>query len=136
MNINSAFPSTYLKASDLPPGGVVVTIDRVEIEPIGRDKELKPCIYFVGKEKGVVLNKTNSKKIMELVGSPDTEEWAGIQITLYPTETEFSGETVECIRVKSAAPPRVARSAAPARTPARATRPVAEPELDAEEIPF
>jgi hypothetical protein len=103
VNIDSAFPSNYLKASDLGSAAPVVTIERIEIEPIGRDREMKPVLYFAGKEKGLVLNKTNAKKIAELTGSKDTDEWAGCQIRIYATETEFSGETVECIRVKAAA---------------------------------
>jgi len=101
-NIDAVFPSNYLKASDLGDKSPLVTVDRVEIEPIGRDKEMKPVIYFQGKEKGLVLNKTNAKKIAELVGSKDTDDWTGCQIRIYATETEFGGETVECIRVKPA----------------------------------
>src|SRR5678816_1403114 len=102
-NINDSFPSNYLKASDLAGRAVVVTIDRVEFEPVGRDKEVKAVVYFVGKTKGVVLNKTNARKITEITGSALTEEWVGSAITIYPTETEFAGETVECIRVKPVA---------------------------------
>jgi hypothetical protein len=126
MNIDSAFPSNYLKASDLGDKSPVVTIDRIEVEPIGRDKEMKPVLYFQGKEKGVVLNKTNAKKIAELTGSKDTDDWAGCQIRLYASQTEFAGEMVECIRVKGAA----AAVAKPKAKP----EPVAEVEED--EIPF
>jgi len=102
MNIDKAFPSNYLKASDLGEAQPVVIIDRVEIEAIGRDKEMKPVVYFKGKEKGIVLNKTNSNKIVALTGSRDTDEWIGCKIRIFATETEFGGETVECIRVKAA----------------------------------
>ena len=74
----------------------------MEIEAIGRNKEMKPVLYFKGKEKGVVLNKTNAAKISGLLGSKDTDDWHGCQIRIYATETEFGGETVECIRVKAA----------------------------------
>ena len=99
-NINDAFPSNYLKASDLGGREVVVTIDRVTFEAVGREKEMKAVLYFVGKQKGIVLNKTNAKKIIEISGSAITEEWAGTSIKIYPTETEFGGETVDCIRIK------------------------------------
>lgn len=102
MNIDSAFPSKYLKASDLGEASPVVTIDRVEVEPVGRDKEIKPVLYFQGKAKGLILNKVNAKKIAELTGSKDTEDWTGCRIRIYATETEFGSETVECIRVKAA----------------------------------
>ena len=101
MNINNAFPSAYLKASDLGETQPVVSIDRVEVEPVGRDKDMKPVIYFAGKTKGMVLNKTNSRKIAEIAGSPDTDDWRGVQIKLFATEVDFQGETVEAIRVKA-----------------------------------
>jgi hypothetical protein len=130
VNIDSAYPSTYLKASDLGDKSPIVTIDRVEVEPIGRDKEIKPVIYFQGKEKGFVLNKTNAKKIADLTGSKDTEDWHGCQIRIYATETEFAGETVECIRVKAA-------GAAVKSKPK--SEPEPEPELDdafEDSVPF
>lgn len=130
MNIDSAFPSNYLKASDLGDKSPVVTIDRVEVEPIGRDKEIKPVIYFAGKEKGLVLNKTNAKKIAELTGSKDTEDWHGCQIRIYASQTEFAGDMVECVRVKAVGV--AAQKAAP--KPAPAPEPVADVEDD--EIPF
>lgn len=101
MNINDAFPSHYLKASDLGEAQPVVTIDRVEVEPVGRGKEMKPVVYFAGKQKGMVLNKTNSKKIAEIASSPDTDDWRGVEIKLFTTEVDFQGETVEAIRVKA-----------------------------------
>lgn len=127
MNIDSAFPSNYLKASDLGDKQPIVTIDRIEVEPIGRDKEIKPVIYFQGKEKGLVLNKTNAKKIAELTGSKDTDDWTGCQVRIYATETEFGGETVECIRVKAATAAKV-KPKQPEPEPVR--------DLDEEEIPF
>lgn len=125
MNIDSAFPSHYLKASDLGDKSPIVTIDRVEVEPIGRDKEIKPVLYFQGKDKGVVLNKTNAKKIAELTGSKDTEDWAGCQIRIYASQTEFAGDMVECIRVKAAGAP---AKAAPKPEPVE--------DLDESEVPF
>lgn len=138
-NIDDAFPSNYLKASDLKGTQPVVTIDRVEFEPIGRQREMKPVLYFVGKEKGVVLNKTNANKIAELCGARDTDEWTGFQIKLFATHVEFQGEQMEGIRVK-AAPPRAAQARQsapppppppPAREPGDDTEPLTE-----DDIPF
>lgn len=130
MNINDAFPSNYLKASDLGDAQPVVTIERVEVEPVGRGKEMKPVIYFAGKTKGMVLNKTNSKKIAEIAGSYDTDDWHGTQVKLFATEVDFQGETVEAIRIKSSA-------AKPGMRPQRQVEP--EPEfapITDDEIPF
>lgn len=101
MNINTAFPSKYLKASDLNDTTINVTIADIKIEQVGQDRDTKPVAYFKGKTKGLVLNKTNSRKIANIAGSPETDDWVGVAIAIFPTETEFAGETVECIRVKS-----------------------------------
>lgn len=126
MNINDAFPSNYLKASDLGEAQPVVTIERVEMEPVGRTKEMKPVVYFAGKQKGMVLNKTNSKKIAEIASSPDTDDWAGVAVKLYATEVDFQGETVEAIRIKSAT------AAKPKPKPAA----VPEYDINDSEVPF
>lgn len=121
-NIHDAFPSNYLKAADLQQRTITVTIEKVAFEQVGREREQKAVIYFAGKTKGLVCNKTNAKKLIEISGSALTEDWTGLSVALYPTETEFGGETVDCIRIKAApsqprlkpaatvAPPVVARS--------------------------
>ena len=144
MNINDAFPSNYLKASDLGDVQPVCTIDRIEVEPVGREKQMKPVLYFTGKTKGMVLNKTNSKKIAEIAGSNDTDDWHGVQVKLFATEVDFQGETVEAIRVKSPVKVKApARTAVPARRPAPPAHDfeadALEPEMAAisdDEIPF
>lgn len=100
MNISTAYPSNYLKADDLNGKSVTVVIQKVELEEIGqgRDKERKPVLYFRGKDKGVVLNKTNANTITKLYGG-ETDEWVGKAITLVPREVEFQGEMVLSIRV-------------------------------------
>ncbi len=101
-NIDDAFPSKYLKAGSLKGTEPIVVIDRVDYELVGEHRERKPVIYFRGKEKGMVLNKTNAMKIVQLSGSGDTDEWPGFRIRLYATETQYAGDTVDCIRVKAA----------------------------------
>lgn len=66
-------------------------------------KTKKPVVYFVGKEKGLALNKTNGKTIAALYGNR-TEDWTGKKITMFATTTAFGGDTVECIRIKPGIP--------------------------------
>lgn len=133
MNVNDAFPSKTLKASDLGNNLVTVTISHVEVEAMGRgkDAETKPVVYFAGKSKGLVLNKTNAKRIVEITGSPDTDHWKGHAITLYATETEFQGETVDCIRVKTPGPKAAAPRPAPAPPP-----PADDFQVTDDDVPF
>jgi len=97
MNIGSAFPSTYLKAADLQGRRVGVTIDKVVMEDIGG--EHKPVVKFQGKDRGIVLNKTNAAMIAEIANSEETDDWKGVKVVLYPTKTDFQGKRVDCIRV-------------------------------------
>lgn len=128
MNLDTAFPSNFLKASDLGQSQPVVTIDRVVIEAVGRNKDMKPVVYFKSKEKGLVLNKTNGNKIAAVLGSRDTDDWRGGRIRLYATETEFAGETVECIRVKEVG--------AKTKQPEPEPEPVAADLDDDDSVPF
>ena len=97
MNINLAFPSAYLKAADLQGRRVGVTIEKVVMEDIGGDQ--KPVVRFRGKDRGIVLNKTNAAMIAEITGTEETDEWKGAAVVLYPTKTDFQGKRVDCIRV-------------------------------------
>jgi len=97
MKINDMFPSKYLKCADLQGRSVKVTIDRIEVETLGENR--KPVIYFRGKEKGLVANRTNCNTIADMYGD-DTNGWAGKEITIYPTRVDFKGERVDSIRVQ------------------------------------
>lgn len=138
-NINDAFPSKFLSAHDLRGAEPIVTMDRVAYEPVGTDEEMKAVLYFRGKDKGLVLNKTNAYKITELMRSAITEEWAGQKIRLFATETQFAGKTVPCIRVK-AAPSAGHGSQPPQSTPAPPPHPsepfVGPDEITDSDIPF
>lgn len=97
MNINNAFPSNYLKASELQGRDITVTMNSVAYETIGQDR--KPVLYFQGAKKGMVLNKTNANNIAQLYG-PETEGWAGKKITLFSCMVDYQGRSVEAIRIR------------------------------------
>ena len=131
MNINDAYPSKYLKASDLPiDGSLAVTIEKIALEDLGRDKETKPVIYFVELERGMICNKTNARTIARILASEEFDDWISRRIGLYRTEVEFGGDMYEAIRVKGVKTP--AKPAAPAAAAKR--QPVLEP--DEGDIPF
>ena len=98
MQISQAFPSNYLKAADLQGRNVTIKIDRVETEKIGQDSKL--VLYFQGKEKGMVLNKTNANNIAHLYGE-ETDDWKGGEITLFEAMVDYQGKTVPAIRVRA-----------------------------------
>lgn len=127
MNINAAFPSKYLKSSEVPEEGITVVIDRVEIEDVDGKGARKPVVYFRKAKKGMALNVTNSKKITTIIGTAETDDWGGHPIVLYQSETDFQGEVVACVRVR--APKNGAKPTPPAPAPVVA-------ELTDDDIPF
>ena len=119
MNINDIFPSKFLKAADLKGREPTVVIERLEMEQLGEQRKL--VIYFQGKEKGLVCNRTNADRIAYMY-SPDTDGWIGKEITLYADMVTFQGRTMEALRVK---PPKKYNAAKPAAPPP-ATEPFAD----------
>ena len=99
MNINEAFPSSYLKAADLQGREATVRIDRLEFEKVGDDT--KPVLYFQGKDRGIVLNKTNATNISTAY-TQETSNWIGKSVTLFSAWVDFQGKSVEAIRIRPA----------------------------------
>ena len=107
--------SKRLTADTLGPRArVTVTIDRIDMETLGKDS--KPVMYFLSKEKGLPLNKTNLNALIGFFG-PESDDWIGESIVLYTTTVEYAGKQVLGIRVapavKAAVPPRPAKRLTP-----------------------
>jgi hypothetical protein len=102
MKISEIFQSKYLKAGDLPEeGSQVVTIEKIGLEEIGKDKETKIVLYFEELDQSLICNKTNARTIARLFASEELDDWVGKTIRLYRTEVQFQGDVVEAIRVRS-----------------------------------
>ena len=99
MNIGQAFPSDWLKAADLQGQSHAVRMDVVRMEDVGDPKGDKPVLHFQGKSKGLVLNKTNASTIAAAYGD-ETQSWHGQPLELFPSETDYQGRRVACIRVR------------------------------------
>lgn len=98
MKVSDAYPSKYLKAADIPRD-VAVIIDYVDMETMEQSDDTKPVVYFQGKTKGLVLNKTNALSI-EMAYGDEMDDWRGKEITLFATTTMYGGKRVPCLRVR------------------------------------
>lgn len=103
VNMNNAFPSKYIAAGDLNGKDVTLPIASVVMEEVGRDKEICPVMYFTGAIKGMVLNRTNGQAIAEMYGQ-ESDLWTGKSVTIFPTQTDWGGRIVPCIRVRLLTP--------------------------------
>ena len=77
-------------------------IDRVteeELENMGKT-DTKPAIWFRKHEKGLVLNKTNARMLVDNFNSTETDDWLGRKVKLFRTMTSSPTGMVPCIRVR------------------------------------
>lgn len=104
MRVTELCPSPHLEALDVGDkigDEVIVTIKGVRIAEVGQDKVAKGVVEFNEYDRGLVLNKTNSRMIASIHGA-QTDQWKGKKLVLYRSETSFQNKTVPCIRVKEA----------------------------------
>jgi len=77
--------SKYLKAADFVGKRLKVVISDVKAVELeaedGRPAQTKPALFFEGKEKGLLLNPTNTKGLCEAYGT-DSDGWVGKEIGL------------------------------------------------------
>jgi hypothetical protein len=102
VKISAAFPSKWLKAEDLNGREVRVKIQSCAMEAGGEGENAyeKPVLFFVGKQKGLMLNKTNATMIADAYGD-DTDDWVGKEIIVHPDRVAFQGKVVDCLRVRT-----------------------------------
>jgi hypothetical protein len=103
MNIDDIYKSNskFLKAADLNGQKPIVMIDTAEVHENTYNGETKQQIVltFVDKEKVLGLNVTNARRIAQLIGTTNFNDWPGWNIRLYTDQTDLDGKTVDCIRV-------------------------------------
>ena len=78
----------HLKAADLQGREVDAVVQTATVEKLGDDTKL--VLGFVGKSKGMALNKGNLAVMTESFGS-NTDRWIGQTVTLYAVNTEYQG---------------------------------------------
>lgn len=111
MGVSDFFGSSKtIKAVDLKGKAHKVVIENVGMQVFDSGKKVVLKLY--GQEKGFVLNKTNMTSIAQMHNDSEEGEdfekyvsdlqglWRGKEIVIFPTQTDFNGETVDCIRVK------------------------------------
>ena len=106
MKHNEAYPSKFLASADLIVNGqvkkIAVTFEAIVPEKItGNDggTETKPVARFVGKDKRMVINKTNWGRIAELLGSDDSDDWVGKAVVLSVVKVTMKGKLVNGLSV-------------------------------------
>ncbi len=98
----------WIGAYALPDGeDLTLTIGEVKQEQVtGNNGKREMCltIHWVENALPMICNRTNSKTISKVVGSPYIEDWKNKQITLYVDSCRLGPDIVECLRVRPYAP--------------------------------
>jgi len=93
----------YLAAEMLEGREYVLTIASVAQEEFYArergEKVTKPVLHFRETDKGLVLTRTNRRRLMRLFGN-DQSACIGQKITLYTERISAFGQTIEVIRIK------------------------------------
>lgn len=100
VNVHTVYESKYIAAPDLQSRAIELIISQVDTQKF--DDGPKLIVFFQGKKKGLLLNVTNMKNITTLYG-PETDNWIGKTITLFPAWVDYKGQTTEAVRVRGPA---------------------------------
>jgi hypothetical protein len=95
--LSQILPGKFVKPDQLP---LTLTIRSAEIEAVGMTKERKLVLRFREIDQGLIMNKTRCNDAEELFGK-DLDTWVGQKVRLVKGETEFGGNPVETINVRS-----------------------------------
>jgi len=103
MRANEAFPSKYLKSSDVKEPPRVAVISHLAKEKIGKgpDAEEKWVLYFEDC-KPLVLNRTNWDALEEAFG--DSDDWPGHKAKIKAARTQFQGKPTDGTRLEAIVP--------------------------------
>ena len=98
MKVSEMYPSKYLKSEDVGSARITLQVGVVKLEQVEENGPMKPCMYFNGKEKGMVLNKTNALLCAHVWGD-DSDQWPGQWLELFVEPKMFQGKVVNGLSV-------------------------------------
>jgi hypothetical protein len=106
MRADQAFPSKYLKSSDVKERPHIAVISHIEQEKVGKGQEAeeKYVLHFEDEDrnKPMVLNRTNWETLEDAFG--DSDNWPGHKIKIRTARTQFQGKSVDGIRLEVIVP--------------------------------
>jgi hypothetical protein len=103
MRANEAFPSKYLKSTDVKERPRVAVISHLVQEVVGQgqDAKEKHVVHFED-GKPMVLNRTNWEALEEAFG--DSDDWPGHKVKIKCARTQFQGKATDGIRLEPVIP--------------------------------
>ena len=82
----------WMKGDDIEDGErIIVTIEQAYEHTFEQNGDVRPALDFLEIEQSLSLNKTNTKKLIDLFGN-DPDDWQGKQISLIRNPQSFNGK--------------------------------------------
>ena len=114
-NVNDLSESKYLKKEDVDPAVLaeITGYEKVNVEKEGKPPKWKYVLELrgiskqlpltrEGKEKPLVLNKTNGNRVAHITGTSDFDGWIGKEVVLFNDPmVEFGGDLVGGVRIRA-----------------------------------
>jgi hypothetical protein len=98
-NAEDFLGGNYLRKEDIRGPQSVTVIDVWSEKFLGASRP-KLIIEFEEIEKPLVLNKTNTKRLMIIFDTPDTSQWRGCIVLYVESGVEYAGQVVGGIRLQ------------------------------------
>ena len=103
MDARQFIKGSYLKATDFSPEPTVAkiqSVESVELPDSDGRKVIKPVLHLEGfNGRGIVLNKTNLEVLMRNLGTHETDQWIGREVSIRTERVSINGRTVDAIRI-------------------------------------
>ncbi len=84
----AVYSGDYLKAEDIYGKRLLVTVDSVALKRIREGEDPVLIVSFVGKDRSLILNKTNAFSLGKLYGE-DYDGWIGRAIILFTIDNAY-----------------------------------------------
>ncbi len=97
---DDVYGGRWLKAGDLDGKSHALQIEAAEWQEVGKEREEKIVLGFIGRGKQLILNATNARTLADTWGKCESL-WAGRWLEVSAVETAFGPG----VRVKPAEPP-------------------------------
>ena len=107
-SVSKEFPSRFLKGDEIVGREVPVVIKEIRKENVYSRQTNKNdqvlVVYFMGKERGVILKKERANDIKQIIGSDDTDNWLGRTVRMVTEKRKAGTGIYDVIRFKEPAP--------------------------------
>jgi hypothetical protein len=108
MKVNDVFPSKYVKGAELPPHGMMITIQSVQPEKMrrpGQGSEVDGWVLWAaGAKRAIVLTPALARQIAQVLDEQEMDKWAGQQVVIYPEPMMVAGSARVAIRARASLP--------------------------------